>query len=215
MDYSFIIPVYNCKDYLPACVESIRAVGLELFEILLVDDGSTDGSGEVCDALVARYPEVRAVHQTNAGASAARNQGIREATGERILFIDADDSIDSKALGTVLADSRCQQVDLVIFGLTFDYYYHGNCYRRDPLFFETEGILTEKVWGNSFEKLFLHNALSPVWNKVYKREILLKHNLEMDTGMFLYEDFEFVLRYLRRCGSDISNSSKAWCCKYR
>ena len=198
MDYSFIIPVYNCKEYLSACVESIQAVGAKAYEILLIDDGSTDGSGELCDTLAARYPEIRVVHQANSGASAARNRGIREAEGENVLFLDADDSIDSEALGAILADPRCHQADLVIFGLTFDYYYHGSCYRRDPLYFEAEGILTEETWGNAFEELFLRNSLSPVWNKVYKREILQRHRLELNERMFLYEDFEFVLRFLRQ-----------------
>lgn len=208
MDNSFIIPVYNCKEYLPDCVESIRAVEAESYEILLIDDGSTDGSGELCDTLAARYPEIRVVHQANSGASAARNRGIREAEGENVLFLDADDSIDSEALGAVLADPRCHQADLVIFGLTFDYYYHGSCYRRDPLYFEAEGILTEETWGNAFEELFLRNSLSPVWNKVYKREILQRHRLELNERMFLYEDFEFVLRYMQHCGK-ILNIPKA------
>ena len=201
MDYSFIIPVYNCKEFLPDCVESIRAVGTKAYEILLVDDGSTDASGELCDALAVQYPEIRVIHQPNSGASAARNRGIREAEGENVLFLDADDSIDSEALGAVLADPRCHQADLVIFGLTFDYYYHGSCYRRDPLYFEAEGILTEETWGNAFEELFLRNSLSPVWNKVYKREILQRYRLELNERMFLYEDFEFVLRYMQRCGN--------------
>ena len=114
MKISFIIPVYNCKAYLPACVESIRAVNVADYEILLIDDGSTDGSGIVCDELAERFPEIRVVHQANAGASAARNRGIQEATGELILFIDADDSIDSIALGNVLSDPRCQENDLTI-----------------------------------------------------------------------------------------------------
>lgn len=201
MDYSFIIPVYNCKEFLPDCVESIRAVGTKAYEILLVDDGSTDASGELCDALAVQYPEIRVIHQPNSGASAARNRGIREAKGENVLFLDADDSIDSKILGTILADPRCHQADLVIFGLTFDYYYHGNCYRRDPLYFEAEGILKEETWGSSFEELFLRNSLSPVWNKVYKREILQRYRLELNERMFLYEDFGFVLRYMQRCGN--------------
>ena len=208
MNYSFIIPVYNCKEYLTACVESIRAVGVNAYEILLIDDGSTDGSGALCDTLAAQYPEIRVVHQANSGASAARNRGLREAQGENVLFLDADDSIDSESLGAVLADPRCHQTDLVIFGLTFDYYYHGNCYRRDPLYFEAEGILTKETWGEAFTELFLHNSLSPVWNKVYKREILQRHRLELNEKMFLYEDFEFVLRYMQHCGK-ILNIPKA------
>ena len=208
MEYSFIIPVYNCKDYLSTCVESIRAVGTELYEILLIDDGSTDGSGTLCDTLAAQYPQIRVVQQENSGASAARNRGLREARGEWILILDADDGIASETIGTVLKDHRRHQAEMVIFGMTFDYYYHGSCYRRDPLYFETEGILTEETWCNAFKELFLRNSLSPVWNKMYRREILQRYALEMREDMFLYEDLEFVLRYMGHCGN-ILNIPKA------
>ena len=199
MNYSFIIPVYNCKEYLSACVESIRAAGLADYEILLVDDGSIDGSGAVCDELAEKYPQVRVIHQENGGASAARNRGIREAKGDKILFFDADDTIDPGALGRVLADPRCDEADLTIFGLTFDYYRNGRCYRRDPLFFEYDGVMDKDCWDREFTTLFLKNSLSPVWNKVFRREILQAHGLALDAGLFLYEDFEFVLRYMAHC----------------
>ncbi len=208
MKISFIIPVYNCEPYLPDCVSGIRAVGAEDFEIILVDDGSTDGSGAVCDALAAQHPEIRVIHQVNAGASAARNRGIREAMGCNILFLDADDGIDPDALREVLADPRCDQSDLTIFGMTFDYYKKGKCYRRDPLFFEAGGILPRHQWGDAFAELYAKNALSPVWNKVFKRDILLRNNLEFNKSMFLYEDFEFVLRYMQHC-DQIWNVPKA------
>lgn len=199
MKYSFIIPVYNCEAHLPACVESIRAAGLEDYEILLVDDGSADSSGAVCDELAGKDPRVRAIHQPNGGVSAARNRGIWEAKGELVLFFDADDTIDSAALGHILADSRCMQADLTIFGLTFDYYYKGRCYRRDPLFFEQEGILERDSWCREFARLYEKNSLSPVWNKVFRRDILVGHGLELKGAMFLYEDLEFVLRYMAHC----------------
>lgn len=199
MKISFIIPVYNCKAYLPACVDSIRAVGAGEYEILLIDDGSTDGSGAICDTLAEKYAEVRVVHQDNAGASAARNRGIQEAEGELLLFVDSDDSIDPATLGRVLSDTRCRESDLTVFGLTFDYYHNGECYRRDPLFFGFEGVMGQKDWGNAFVQLYRDNSLSPVWNKVFKREIIRANGLSMDTSLFLYEDFEFVLRYMRHC----------------
>ena len=199
MKISFIIPVYNCKNFLPACVDSIRAVGAEDYEILLIDDGSTDGSGAVCDELAQRISQIRVIHQPNAGASAARNRGLQEAEGERILFFDADDSVDAEALREILTDSRCLLSDLTIFGLTFDYYRNGKCYRRDPLYFPADGILTRQQWGASFAELYAQNSLSPVWNKVFSREILLRNELKLNEDMFLYEDFEFVLRYMQYC----------------
>ena len=199
MKISFIIPVYNCIDYLPACVDSIRTVNAEDYEILLIDDGSTDGSGAICDDLAEKYPEIRVVHQSNAGASAARNRGIQEAVGDLLLFIDSDDSIDSIALGKVLSDPRCYENDLTIFGLTFDYYHNGKCYRQDPLYYDYNGVMNRDDWGSNFVQLYRDNSLSPVWNKVFRREILQSNGLLLDTAMFLYEDFEFVLRYMHCC----------------
>ena len=199
MKISFIIPVYNCKAYLSACVDSIRSVRAEDYELLLIDDGSTDGSGELCDVLEASFSEIRVVHQENAGASAARNRGLQEAAGELLMFLDADDSIDSTALGKVLSDSRCQESDLTIFGLTFDYYHNGKCYRRDPLFHAYDGVMDRECWGSGFVPLFRDNSLSPIWNKIFRRDIICSNGLLLDTAMFLYEDFEFVLRYLCCC----------------
>ena len=201
MKISFIIPVYNCKAYLPDCVDSIRAVGAEDYEILLIDDGSTDGSGAVCDELARRFPEIRVVHQHNAGASAARNRGISEAAGDLLVFVDSDDSIDSQALGRVLSDPRCWENDLTIFGMTFDYYHNGKCYRRDPMYFGFDGVMALGDWTEAFAELFLANSLSPIWNKVFRRDVIEQHGLLLDTSMFLYEDFEFVLRYMRFCNT--------------
>lgn len=208
MRYSFIIPVFNCKTYLSACVESILAADVDDCEIILVDDGSTDGSGAVCDELAEKYSQARVIHQPNGGASAARNRGIREALGDQVLFFDADDTIEPDALGQILADPRCAEADLTIFGLTFDYYYNGSCYRRDPMFFEKDGIMDRAEWNREFARLYDKNSLSPVWNKVFRREILRTGGLELDAEMFLYEDFEFVLRYMAYCDT-IFNVPKA------
>ncbi len=81
MIFSVVIPCYNCVKTLEATVNSIRACGLTDYEILLVDDGSSDGTAKLCDTLCVRYPELRCVHQKNAGVSAARNRGIDEARG--------------------------------------------------------------------------------------------------------------------------------------
>ena len=199
MKISFIIPVYNCKAFLPDCVSSIRSVGLPDYEIFLIDDGSTDGSGALCDEFAKLYSEVRVIHQANSGVSAARNRGLRESAGNLVLFMDADDSIVPELLSAVLSDPRCLQTDLTIFGLSFDYYKNGKCYRQDPLFYPTDVVLSRKNWGESFLELFERNSLSPVWNKVYKKDFLIKNSLLFNEGMFLYEDLEFVLRYMQHC----------------
>lgn len=197
MKYSVIIPVYNCESFLCNCVQSIIATDISELEILLVNDGSTDGSGAVCDELAKRHTQIRVIHKKNGGVSCARNAGLSGAKGEYILFMDADDTVDSVSLRDVLNDSRSDCTDLTIFGLSFDYYFHGKCYRRDPLYHEYDGIMSKEQWGTLFCELYRNNSLSPLWNKVFRRDLL--KDLELNRNMFLYEDLEFVLRYMQRC----------------
>lgn len=199
MLYSFIIPVYNCRDYLEACVCSIREAQKQNYEILLVDDGSTDDSAQLCDDLAKTYREVRCVHQENQGASMARNRGIQEAQGEFILFIDADDSLESAVLHRVLNIVPEQYADLYLFGMTFDYYYRGSCYRRDDKIYPQGGMMARSAWLSDFYNLYDCNMISPVWNKVFRRKILTDNHIQFDRTLFLYEDLEFVLRYLAHC----------------
>ena len=90
--FSIIIPVYRVEEYLEKCVDSILAQTCQDFELLLIDDGSPDGSGAICDRYAASHPnQVRALHQPNGGAGAARNRGIELAQGDYLLFVDGDD----------------------------------------------------------------------------------------------------------------------------
>lgn len=197
MKYSFIIPVYNCKNYLPACVQSLRAAGLEDFEILLVDDGSTDGSGAVCDELAALHPEIRVIHQENGGASAARNRGIREAEGEYILFTDADDTLlpfDDQ----ILAHLENDRVDMLMFGMKFEYCHKGVKVREEILS-HPGGVFQPADLEEYFARLFYANYLSPVWNKFIKHSILAEHRICFDERLTNYEDLAFTLEVLARC----------------
>ena len=111
-----IVPVYNVEDYLEKCVNSILAQTLKDFELLLVDDGSTDGSGALCDQLAQRDPRIRVIHQENQGLGGARNTGIAQAQGEWLLLVDSDDWIEPTTLErTVDAGETCS-AQLVMFG---------------------------------------------------------------------------------------------------
>ena len=198
--FSFIIPIYNCEKYLKTCVNCIKKIHLKNYEVILVDDGSYDKSGYVCDELESENKEVRCLHQENQGVSAARNCGIQQASGDYIIFLDADDSIEPDKLGRILSAVESNtKIDLAIYGLSFDYYNHGQCYRRDELAYPVNGCMNREQWLNDFESLYEMNALSPIWNKVYRREILLKNQLEFNKDMFLYEDLDFSIRYMACC----------------
>ena len=201
MRFSFIIPVYNCEKYLSSCIESILSVQLKGidYEILLIDDGSTDGTAQICDELADKHLQIQVIHQPNAGVSAARNRGIQEARGDYLLFIDSDDTVDADKLSRILNDPRCMENDMTIFGIRFDYYYHGECYRQDALFYDYDGIITSSEWGNDFLTLFRKNSLSAIWNKVFRKDIITENSLYLKNDMFLYEDLEYVLRYMAYC----------------
>ena len=200
MKYSFIIPVFNCKTYLSACVESILAADVDDCEIILVDDGSTDGSGAVCDELAEKYSRVRVFHKKNGGVSAARNTGMEAARGEYLIFVDGDDTLDSRKL-KAMTDSFCESTaDLAIFGIAFDFYKNGICYRSDELYPPHNGILTANQWQMGFSELYGANAVSSSCTKIFRQSILTEHEIRFSEAMFLYEDLEFVLRYLAHCG---------------
>lgn len=113
---SIIVPVYNVEKYVKRCVESILAQTYKEFELILVDDGSTDQSGEVCDSFEKCDIRIRVIHQENSGLSAARNRGLAEATGEYITFIDSDDFVDTSYLETLHQNAVKYQADVSICG---------------------------------------------------------------------------------------------------
>ena len=117
MKFSVVIPVYNVGDYLETCVRSVLVQAITDYEIILVDDGSTDGiCPAMCDRFAAQYPErVRVIHKPNGGLGDARNVGLEASTGEYVLFLDSDDTIAPQTL-TVLTEALAVQPDVVTFG---------------------------------------------------------------------------------------------------
>lgn len=199
MRFSVVIPAYNCAGTLEGTVDSIRASGLTDLEIILIDDGSTDGTAEVCDGLAGRFPEVRCVHQSNEGVSAARNRGIDESEGEYIWFVDSDDTVDVGALARASGIVSARKPDMLIFGLSFDYYHRGKMYRRDELVYPHERLMSDDDAVHDFGALYECNALTPVWNKLYRRETVVSSGVRFREGMILMEDFLFVLELLPFC----------------
>ena len=115
--FSLIVPVYRIEEYLPKCIDSVLAQTCQDFELLLIDDGSPDGCGKICDDYAARHPDrIRAVHQPNGGAGAARNHGIRLSHGEYLLFVDGDDYLSPDFLAALTEVIEKTPADLVLFG---------------------------------------------------------------------------------------------------
>lgn len=118
---SVVIPVYNTKRYLQECVRSVTGQTYRNIEILLIDDGSTDGSGALCDEIAVGDDRVRVIHKPNGGVAAARNTGIDEANGEYVMFLDSDDWLDTDAIATLIKHADVHMTDVIRFSYVREY----------------------------------------------------------------------------------------------
>ena len=109
---SFIIPIYNTEKYINNCIESIVNQGLENYEIILIDDGSTDNSSQICDTLSESNNNIIVYHRKNSGVSASRNFGIKKSTGDKIFFVDSDDTLEPNSLKNI----KSIDYDFICFG---------------------------------------------------------------------------------------------------
>ena len=121
VDISVIVPVYNVEELLPRCVESIMAQTKENIEIILVDDGATDGSGAVCDDYAQKDERIRVIHKPNGGLTSAWKAGAQAAKGAYLGFIDSDDWIDEDMYERMWESAVKYDSDMVVCGLVFDY----------------------------------------------------------------------------------------------
>lgn len=186
--FSIIIPVYNVEAYLSKCLDSILAQRCQDFEVLLIDDGSKDGSGAICDRYAQSHPgQIRAIHQTNGGAGAARNQGIEQARGTYLLFVDGDDYLSDNLLSDLAKAIAREPADLYLFGALVE---------RDG---KVTGQLHEAVppgqpvQAKSHPALFF-GVMAP-WNRAYCRRLFDDPGIRFATRVW-YEDIRIVTKIL-------------------
>lgn len=196
---SVIIPAFNCEKSIKHTVDSIITSGLTDYEIIIVNDGSTDNTASVCNSLCSQYSFIKYSEQENSGVSAARNKGISIATGEYILFFDADDTAEENGFSECITIIESEKPDILVFGMSFDYYKKGKLYRSDKLVPEQTGMLNKTQIKADLESLYNTNALTPVWNKIYKRALIINNTILFNTHYFLMEDFLFSLECLKVC----------------
>ncbi len=191
---SVIIPVYNCIKFLDKAVKSVIAqTDFELLELILVDDGSSDGSSELCDKFSNHYSNISALHQKNSGVSVARNNGIERAKGEYIAFLDSDDEYAPDFVHEMLAESEYDLVCCDYFNKSKDEKHLGTIFENKAYF--------RKNFDLDFCKNIIREEFYSCWNKLYKKEIIIKNNIRFIPGVKYGEDMEFVFEYLRHCDS--------------
>ena len=169
MKVSVIVPVYNVRTYLEGCVKSILAQTFESLECILVDDGSTDGSGSICDALARRDSRIKVVHKPNGGLSDARNAGLDVASGDYVGFVDSDDWVDSKMYEVLLSRANRDNLDVVCGNVSVCDLKTGETRPYSPLcaFCADDETVTFETVGRLLDAMFNVAA----WNKLYKRSV--------------------------------------------
>lgn len=185
MKVSIIVPVYNTERYIKECVESILHQSYEYFEVIFIDDGSQDNSYSIINEFANRDKRIKLYHQDNAGVSAARNLGLKYATGDYIAFIDSDDTIGSDYLYKLCNCIIKYSPDLVLSGIQNRY---NEVLEEGLLSLQTEAELI------TFFKTPLQT--SPV-SKLYKRQIISENNIQFDTSISFAEDKDFNLKYFQ------------------
>lgn len=192
--FSVIVPVFNKAAFLGCSFDSILSQLTDEDELILVDDGSVDGSERICDEYAERYRNVKTIHQVNQGVSAARNNGIRVSSGQYLIFIDCDDTIEAGL--TDRAFSLMEDSKLMIFGMSFDYYSHDDLIRTEVLAYPEDCVYTRRQVSEKIGELFSTNSLSSACNKVFLGNVIRDNELFFNEKMYLYEDLDFVLKYL-------------------
>lgn len=192
---SIIIPVYNAEEYLDRCLESIADQGFASYEVILVDDGSTDSSPLICDRYSATDPRFRTIHKENGGVSSARNAGINLAKGEYLMFVDSDDALLPDSLERMLEDVH--EEDVVIGGYTA---FIGGVPGREVLPLKTRSYKGAEM-SMFFEDNIKKNCemLDAPWSKMFRRKTV--GDLRFCEDLSYAEDKLFVFTFFSKCRS--------------
>ena len=211
---SVIVPVFNVAGYLPQCVDSILSQDYGNLEVILIDDGSTDGSGEICDRYAALDSRVRVIHQKNGGAAAAKNAGLRLATGEYLAFADSDDYLEPGAYGFLMRVLLETGADAVQGSFR-------EVYRNRA---EEQRISEEILEGYDYLLRFPKDfSCALLWNKLYRRAlfdgVFFEEGHKIDDEYFTYQGFlqprkvvradRVVYNYRKRASSVMSSPESA------
>ncbi len=192
---SIIMPVYKVEQYVGKAIESIQNQTLREFEFLIVDDGTPDNSGKICDGYAEKDPRIRVIHKENGGAPSARNAAMEIAKGKYFYFMDSDDWAEPTMLQDMYELAEKHRLELVVAGYYIDTYYD------DSHYITTELSQPDQVFGSQQEfreqayRLFDTNLLYTPWNKLYSAEYVNARNLRFSNTF--WDDFPFNLSVIR------------------
>ncbi len=184
---SVIVPVYKAEKYIRKCVDSLLYQSFKNFELILVDDGSPDNSGKICDEYSQLDDRVKVIHKKNGGVSSARNTGIEYAKGEWITFIDSDDWLDKETLQVCL--KFADQYEYIRFGMKSILY-------NDSIQ-EDNSLSEEWNYETYLKKIYSKETTLSVWGGIYLRSIFISNNIRFNVNYSLGEDWLVLIQYLK------------------
>ena len=187
---SVIIPMYNAANSIEGCVSSVINQTYKNIEIIIVDDGSTDSSPELCNKLKTKDARITVYHNSNSGVSASRNFGISKASGDYICFIDSDDYMHEDLIEDSLERAFKSNADVVVYGFT--YCTVDTSEREDSIIDEFAGTSAD-FFNNCFNKVVESELLNAPWNKLIKRSFLVNGKISFDTRYSICEDIIFSI----------------------
>ena len=184
---SIIVPVYNAEKYLLRCIESILSQSIQNIELLLVDDGSQDNSAQICDEYSQKDTRVRVIHKENGGVSSARNLGIKEAKGEWITFVDADDYLDKRTIEVCAA--HFAENDIVRFSMRIIYSED----EKNTIVYSISEVDKEEY----IAQVISRKTLLGVWGGFYKKELFEKYDIIFDKTLISGEDWVVLFQLIQ------------------
>jgi len=195
---SIIIPVFNAESYLRKCFDSVLSQSCKDWELILVEDGSTYGSGDICDEYANNDNRIHAFHKNNGGVSSARNFGLDYATGEWVSFVDADDWIEHNYLETLMSETS--NADVIFFGANFCYENNGVVKKvHNSSYAEERGSVERLICDLKYGAM--GDVFGWTWMKFFKRSIIEEYNIRFDENIELREDEMFTMDYCRYINS--------------
>lgn len=191
---SIIVPVYNTEIYLKECLESLVNQSLKNIEIIIVNDGSTDKSSLIINEYSKKYKNIIVINTNNVGVGAARNLGIKKASGEYIAFVDSDDFIEKEMYEVLYKIANNTDSDIVISGINFYYEnleeFNDNKFENEIKYYYRKDIL---------QNFFMGNVSTYSWNKMYKRDIFCMNNLNYSEDTSTGEDIIVAIKAINLC----------------
>ena len=205
IDISIVVPVYNADRYLEKCIESLLKQTLTNIEIILVNDGSTDKSKDICNEYAKKDTRIKVIHKKNEGVSVARNKGIDFASGKYIMFCDSDDYTELDWCECLYNKISNNKNALVISNYNIHNYRDNKNQIKKKQYYNE---LKTKIDKSEFYNLYEMNLTNQLWNKIYNLDIIKSKNIRFNEKLSLGEDLIFNLEYLEYVDSDILIENK-------